>query len=478
MKALASSLGIKRSLSAKSVTSSKDLPSSSSMPVLKKAGTDELDKHAVPYSSIPQSTSMPQTDHFKFSTPDASIFTPTEDVSMTAPIPGTPMRPGQPVPTNARLSTGTGATTTIRLITSPFSSRVPSPPRLTPYQTDFNIIMDSPGGENEGVRVWPASPALASEKIYPALPVEDMAFLGKVTTAIAGNTPAKPPAVTVTKPNGTPALPQMPRDGPKDVFSPMKVPGSAARGSVSRSQPFLFGSPLPQHRVSNHDFGKAAASLLQEMNKRLSEAGVQGIDNSILERKPGSVDVFGPTSVESQQRFEAVDRFAQVHEEAFDKMDSIATHYAARRGVAEPTSKKRKSNVLGHGPAPSVGKRKSSVASHTGTRVISNGVRRNMGLPGGFGEDDQGDIEEEETRDPGDRRSSKRIRVTDEPGVNKGVRVSLAPPVPNLSEEEREKEKRKEKEREVIKRKLDAQKARRRSSRARVSISGKTPAGE
>jgi len=42
---------------------------------------------------------------------------------------------------------------------------------------------------------------------------------------------------------------------------------------IPRSEPFLFGSPLPKYSVSKKVFDTAAASVLEEMNKRLSAAG-------------------------------------------------------------------------------------------------------------------------------------------------------------------------------------------------------------
>lgn len=392
------------------------------------------------------------------------------DTTEDAPVPGSPTRPGQPAPSNGN-ATPSGLTT-IRLITTPSAFNAPTPPRLAAYKTDFEIIMDSPGGNKAGV--WPASPPRSQHNIYPDLPIEDMKDLEKFTPGRV-RSPAKVPSVTITAPNGKSALPALPQDVPsKDVFSPARPPGSAARRGTLPAQPFLFGSPLPQHRRSNHDFGQAAASVLEEMNKRLEESGVPRVEKTVLERKADGSDLFGPSANTGRPSTDGVDRFAKAHEDAFNKMDSIATHYAARRGrptqEGAPATKKRKSDALGVGPAPSA-KRKSSVASHTGARVISNGVRRNMGIPGGF-DNDEGVEEEEDERvqDLGDRRSSKRIRVADVADVHKGKRVSLAP-----TQQDREKDERKEKEREAMKRKLDAQKARRRSSRGRPSMGKATP---
>lgn len=346
------------------------------------------------------------------------------------------------------------------------------------------------------MEVWPISLSNNFGRLYPVIPLEDMALIAATKPApeatpeddvdMPGGLPAESPVVAKATParqSGPPstATPK-PTDAP-DIFSPMRPPGTgdgkARPLPIPRSEPFLFGSPLPRHSLSNKEFGDAAASVLEEMNKRLAAAGVAKADKGLIDGKAGEgvqsrfADVFGAgtnsADGKSHQRTGSADRFAKAHEEAFSKMDSIANHYAARRGAnpaasAAPGSKKRKSDALGIGPAPGT-KRKSSVA---GARVISNGVRKKMGVPGGF-EDDEDNAEEEE--DAADRRSSKRIRTNAGEDVHKGKRVSIAP----SSDAE---ELKKQKERDAIRRKLDANKARRRSSRGRVSVSGKAPPGQ
>ena len=76
-----------------------------------------------------------------------------------------------------------------------------------------------------------------------------------------------------------------------------------------------------------------------------------------------------------------------------------------------------------------------------------------MGLPGAFGDDDDDDDATEE-------RQAKRARPSEAPDK----RVSIAP-----SKDETDKELR---EREAIRRRLEAQKARRRSSKGRPSVGG------
>ncbi|KAI0942846.1 hypothetical protein AcV7_002144 [Taiwanofungus camphoratus] len=495
IKALATSLGIKRANSGKPDASSRNVRSSALMPsasYTNKSEAGELTANAVPYSSLPPSNSLPQTDHFTLTTPDSSTFLgiAEDDTSMSAPVPGSPSRPGAPAPADGRLSMGAGLTTTVRLISATSQNlAMPSPPRLAPFQTTFDLEMGSPGGihmSGHDVSVWPSSPGNMEERLYPAIPLEDLfqsaeddnvgmpGGLSKKSVVAPQATPVK---VTEQQAGVTPKFKPIEA---LDMFSPMPPkPESAQRLSMPRNEPFLFGSPLPQHNLSNKDFGQAAASVLEEMNKRLAEAGVQKVDKGLQGKATGEGYVFGnhvgAVDGRAHSRAESPDRFAKVHENAFSKMDSITTHYAARRGMQTtsrqaPGSKKRKSDVLGVGSVP-VAKRKSSAA---GARVISTGVRKKMGIPGAFGDGDDDENDDEE--DPGERRSSKRIRVADEEDVHQGKRVSIAPPL-RIEGELDEGEMKKKKEREAIRRKLDANKARRRSSRGRVSVGAKGAIG-
>ncbi|KAK7682764.1 hypothetical protein QCA50_014147 [Cerrena zonata] len=274
IKSIATSLGIKRSHSSKSIKATTP------------ATADELAQHAIPYSSLPPSTSLPSTDHFKLSTPDVTMASPND--SLNEPIPGSPSRPGAPVPSNARLSTGEGLTTTIRLITSPFDfDNMMSPPKLQPMQPSFDLIM-SPGPTGNGQPIWPASPSNNRQSLYPALPLDDLPSLNAIVASAAAS-----PAKFIKPSNPT-----------QDVFSPQKPSappstkkGLAGRLSLPQNQPFLFGSPLPQPRLSNKDFGAAAASVLDEMNKRLEEAGVQKVDAALLNKDGSSGDVFGSSAI-------------------------------------------------------------------------------------------------------------------------------------------------------------------------------------
>lgn len=551
LKALATSLGIKRAVSksacaqendGESVNSKERQPVSFSPGKLFSArARDSLADHATPYSHIPPSDSLPETDHFKFSTPDASMLGLEDDEDgENAPVPGTSNRSGKPAPLGARLSMGVGQST-IRLVTVPSAPRfedpyLMSPPRLAAIQPDFDIKMGTPSA-GRILSVWPASPRTAgadvgdggAERLYPRLPLADLQAArdggdgdededapmpgGMFASA---STPARTPARTRTTTDatitaGTPRTTSTPRpvDEP-DMFSPSKPPAAAAsavphvsveRPSIPRSTPFLFGSPLPRRDtpkttlsaesdagVSNVAFEGAAKSVLEEMHRRLAEAQKEKEKNGEARPAPaaqtavgGSIFgglLFGAGTSAAGGEESAADRYAKAHEAQFAKMDSIANHYAARRPAGN--TRKRKSEALGAG-ARAGQKRRSSAA---GTRVISNGARK-RGVPGGFGadeEDEESDAEEEaegrekaserDEDDMGARRSSKRMRIAEGWDVHRGQRVSLAPPLPAAAEEK------KARERDAVKRELDAAKARRRSSRVRVSMGGKAPPGE
>ncbi|KAI8989039.1 hypothetical protein BD414DRAFT_577756 [Trametes punicea] len=549
LKALATSLGIKRS-GGKSTsvdtqdtedatTSSKDrMPSFSPGKLFSGKARDSLMEHATPYSQLPLSESLPDTDDFKFSTPDASILglDGEAEEAEDAPVPGGSTRSSKPAPLGARLSMGIGQST-IRLVTHPAAPRYEdaymSPPRLPAIQPDFDIKMGTPSA-GRILSVWPASPRAgkgAEDRLYPELPPrqdpkssradagdtleeqgqEDAPMPGGMF--VSDSTPAQSPARTKTST----------ARGPVDVFdmfSPSKAPAAASTNStgedrppIPRSVPFLFGSPLPRREaskagsgsgqgadtdanvgVSNTAFEGAAKSVLEEMHRRLAEAQKEKEKNG--ETKPTSSATQSGGSLINGFTFGtgafgiagngsgAMDRFAKAHEAEFAKMDSITNHYAARRPTTN--NRKRKSDALGPGAAtgPRAGQKRRSSAA--GARVISNGVRKKMAVPGGFdGDEDEASEHEaenaeaetperldprDEVEDAGARRSSKRMRITEGWDVHRGQRVSLAPPLPPAEEEKKQREK------DAIKRELDAAKARRRSSRGRASMGGKAAA--
>jgi len=384
----------------------------------------------MPYKSIPES-SPPKHDPF--------VLNDSQEDNVDAPLPGNPSLPGRIAPTNARMSMTIAPTnTTIRLVTTPFasaSSVVDTPPKLKPFQTSFDIVLGSP--QSTAPR-WPASPQ-STPSIYPPIPYDLLS-------------PANSAEQTAPR-NNVVLAPHEP-----DIFSPL--PGEKSTGKLfsnipSRPEPFLFGSPLPKNRLSNQDFGKAASSVLEEMNQRLGLTGDDKVGISLLENR-GKFQV-DPVPVKSASNSDLFG-FDKAHEEAFAKMDSIATHYAAKRGTKQasttnpqpstedlvPGTKKRKSTVLG---ADDSGQpERSKRASTANARGVNNGPKKV--LPGGFGEDDEEEEEPEENR-----RMSKRPRI------------QLADPAPaaKLSEEARkEEERKKQKEFEAVRRRADA---RRRSSR-------------
>jgi hypothetical protein len=210
------------------------------------------------------------------------------------------------------------------------------------------------------------------------------------------------------------------------------------------------------------------------MNKRLAEAGVGGLGLDILERKrlsdAGLTDSgygSGSGSGGSGNKGGHSARFEKMHEQAFEKMEGIDKHYAARRPSPEKNiiGKKRKSDAMG---ALGYGRKAS------GARVISNGARKRMGMESLVNED--GVVADEQAEFDGNGRHSKR------PRFEKGRHVSIARP-PNahgtddgqgseeMTQEQRDKEAgRLLKEREAIKRKLEMNRKRRRSSMGRPSL--------
>ncbi|VDB87175.1 unnamed protein product [Peniophora sp. CBMAI 1063] len=442
LKTLASSLGLKRAMSDKNTGS---LGATSSKSPLPPVDDEELTKHSTRYSRLPEPrpSDAPLTDHFKFSTPDASFG--------DEPLPGDEARPGKLAPADSRLSLGTsatpGPTTTIRLVSAAPSRTtnwaVTDTPQLKPFATSFDLVMGSPDKDNR-VPVWPLTPGGAkTTSLYPTLPAEDLAD-ARAHAAVA--TPDR----SIASISHTPASQVRPRNDVDDLFSPTKLKPPAAEPA------FVFGSPMPQkNEVTNKAFGSAAEAVLSEMNRRLSEAGAAGakLDPKFLENRPRFDSTATTSSAASADK--SADRFARAHQDQFAKMDSIANHYAARRPApaTRPSAGiKRKSDAAGLGAGPS------SKRPSAGTRVVSG--RRRAPIPGGFGDedddDDEGDVEKEQ-----DRRASKRIRVEENDGeLRAGKRPSIAPSA------------KQEKEREATRRALEAKKERRRSSMRtpRVSV--------
>lgn len=190
IKALATSLGIKRATSTKSSNSAQRPPS-----IRDESRQDELTKHAIPCSELLPVPSLLRTNAAVEWDAGADA---DGDVSMSAPVPGSPLWLGAPALANARLSMGNkGATTTIRLISAAQHNDhdAPGTPQLLPFQTDFDLEMGSPApsaSPGHRLNMWPASPGntLQGRCLYPLVPFEDMVGGGTMT---AGTLPHPQP---------------------------------------------------------------------------------------------------------------------------------------------------------------------------------------------------------------------------------------------------------------------------------------------
>ncbi|KAF9011956.1 hypothetical protein BDQ17DRAFT_1345178 [Cyathus striatus] len=385
IKALATSLGLKRNASKSSVPPPSD--------------ADELTQFSTPYSALPPAASLPQTDHFTFTPSRLSSGTLAEV------IPGHALRPGVPAPENARLSLGTGApvtlpkkqpTTTIRLISNPLSNvdgdisygaGDHGTPQLKPFKTTFDLILGSPSSNTDAMGLgaitrWPPNDADELHSgLYPKLTMHDL----------------PPSSFQRAHDKG------MARDEDGDVImnedlEPLALP-SPRSPSLDENQlkppsgPFIFGSPHPRYSVSNDEFRSAASNVLEEMNKRLQEQGVDGVNTELINRlKPGAhtgidfsvkdIDIV-PTA--KQAHFSKL--FNKAHEQEFKKMEGI-DEFLRRRSPSKKEDQslqigKRKSSVLGTGAGRDAHGRRipgAHVGRVSATRVIS-GARRSRVIP-------------------------------------------------------------------------------------------------
>ena len=457
IKALATSLGLKRNPSKSTLSST-----ASSRNTDRTKDNDELAQNSKPYASLPPASSPPQTDHFILNPPRMSL-----DGDIEIPLPGHFLRPGIPVPANARLSLGLGLgapstptrqnqpTTTIRLISNPFSKVDPSygagengTPQLQPFKTTFDLILASP--TPGGLSSWPPKDPednAQMKSIYPALTVDDL-----------------PPSL-------------VPARRPEDLAMLSSLTPPRQHTAVAKSpEPFIFGSPLPQHNVSNNQFRVAAASVLEEMSKRLRQEGVDEIQTDIIAKLHPDASVVEANGREIKpmpgaKRGEIKEKFQKLHESEFEKMEGIdgLVKRRAERSSPKRTSeekdkvvigKKRKSSAIAIEGADGLGPRRptASAGRANSTRVISNGRRSKVVIPGAFGS------EEEEAEETGeDARTGKRARI--DPELES-----------SLSGEEQKKNAqdiRLEKEKEVIRKKLEANRAKRRSSAAHGGLQGR-----
>ncbi|KAF9445428.1 hypothetical protein P691DRAFT_805696 [Macrolepiota fuliginosa MF-IS2] len=504
IKALATSLGLKRTYKSGGSTSSK--ASAATQQEL-----DELTQNSIPYSAV-QPATPPLNDNFTFD-PTTAPHTRMSFAANGDPLPGCSLRPGEPAPTDARLSLGLGLTapaasveqqptTTIRLVSNQPRATTPSSsqpiafqtPKLKPFATTFDLVMTpsvnaKANNQDGGAAFW--APDVQFQSLYPTLTADDLP-------------PALPPSpIKSSADKDTNAA------GSTNTNT-LAVPAEATTRAKSPSpDPFIFGSPLPQHSVSNTQFRTAASSVLEEMNKRLLSSGVEGLGTDIVNKlQPGA---HTQEEIERMQREvkplpmgrlsgaggrgELTQKFDDAHRAEFAKMEGI-DGLVKRKGAekAAPAleghqpqhvvGKKRKSSALGDAPRrPTTGPGAMPVGGRTSgtTRVISNG-RRAKALPGAFGEDED---EEEILEENGEEvdRGGKRVRM--DPDVladgdanttaakgNAKEKVEDAMDVDNEDheaglgegEEEKESQSQRDREREVIKRKLDISRAKRRSS--------------
>ncbi|KAF9463269.1 hypothetical protein BDZ94DRAFT_1322002 [Collybia nuda] len=491
IKALASSLGLKRH---KAALISFPTSSSSKSTLYNTTISDDLIQNSTPYSALPPTLMLPQTDHFTFDPPAANPKEPSA-LNPPNPLPGHSLRPGVPAPDNARLSLGLGLgapttptrlhqpTTTIRLISNPQTSDIDRKdyigrtPQLKPFKTSFDLVMSptssGPGLGFGGSSLWPRGDDTEEKGLYPPLPFDTFEAPAIIPNSMDTDEPM--PGTLSPCPPHTPA--------------PVKQLGVP----TPKVEPFIFGSPLPQHNVTNTQFKSAAASVLEEMNKRLKEEGVEGVGMDLINKlQPGAhtngVGTLMNRDVKPLPKTNGIkEKFEKMHQNEFDKMEGIDGLVKRRNMSPKKDSdegresiialgKKRKSSILGHGAGRDRYGRRiggDAIAGRiSATRVISTG-RRPRVLPGSFGDDD-GEDSENEGGDHYEELNDTESRVD--------KKARLEPPSAQESEKEKEAEKRiederkrKEREKEAIRRKLEMNKAKRRSSagiatRGRVSV--------
>jgi hypothetical protein len=269
-------------------------------------------------------------------------------------------------------------------------------------------------------------------------------------------------------------------------FQPPQTPAASTRLSVPSKpvEPFIFGSPLPQHNVSNAQFKTAAASVLDEMNKRLQAEGVQGVGmNLITKLQPGAhADGIEPLigrAVKFVPKGNGMaTKFEKLHEQEFQKMEGI-DGFSKRRGISPKRTmheikklamaKKRRSSV-GHGAGRDrFGRRVGGeTPGRLSGKVITAG-KKPRALPGSF--DDEEDEDEDEDGNGADEKMEEKTACANPSASGEANKDKEQDEVEKEKEEERER-----KEREAIKRKLELNKARRKSSvgvggaRGRVSV--------
>ncbi|KZP01827.1 hypothetical protein CALVIDRAFT_532581 [Calocera viscosa TUFC12733] len=211
------------------------------------------------------------------------------------------------------------APTTIRLVKSSAppleeSPELPGGGRSVMFSDLFPLLSQGLDLESRG-----------SPSVYPKLPE-----LPPAASAVEQETPL-PGAFPFPAAPSTPA-PTLPAPAPDSPFQ------------------FIFGSP--ERGVTKAEFSKVTRSVLDELNKRVVANGGKPWNGgppvlSFTGDKQEKQEEVGPLG-RSRGRFDAV------HDKQFSKMDSVVTHYAARRGTSteavtsfQTRANKRKSTESG-----------------------------------------------------------------------------------------------------------------------------------
>ncbi|KAG6889586.1 hypothetical protein C0995_016394 [Termitomyces sp. Mi166 len=483
LKSLASSFGLKRGNVFKTTTSSTSFPSSSSFKSPTHMSTlpsenDILAQTSTSYSPLRDTRTPPQTDHFAFNRIPGNR---TSSVDDSLPLPGHSLRPGVPAPSDARLSFGLNEpstptrgqpTTTIRLISNHISNNdsYGRTPQLQPFETAFDLDFGSP--QPSGASPWPLNEGQQKKGLYPPLPLEDL-----ISSSNDGSGPScfNDMNVDASMPSSlAPHKPAVP-----SLLSP--APKSTTTTQLAVRDPFIFGSPLPQHNVSNSQFKSAAASVLEEMNQRLKQEGVDGVGMDLITKlQPGAhaagVGVLGPRELKEVPKANIYkERFDKLHEEEFSKMEGIDSLVRRRRGLLVPKERagpglvvKRKSSAsgaAGHGVGRDrFGRRIGGESGRLSAATMVNESRerrRSRVIPGAFGDDE-------------DEQEAKAVEGGAKPAESMKEEDKKTEDETEIGEDAKVEEEQKEKEREAIKRKLEMNKARRKSSvasaKGRVSV--------
>ncbi|KAL5520762.1 hypothetical protein ACEPAF_2765 [Sanghuangporus sanghuang] len=470
--------------------------------------------NAIPYNDIPMPTvsRRPQIEPFAFSyacAEDTSLVSEMSVDTLDRPVPG--IGPCSSVNVN----NGFG---TVRLITNtnkPLQDEEEGP-KLTPVVPAFDLIPPTPG--KTGLHRFPApSTPEANRSLYPIISSDDRDVDLETLTS-----PTKTPGRLGGRGRADKSLPALPELSPISPASP--------------KEPFIFGSPNPRHSTAAEDFSNAASSVLAEMNARLNAGGGRTIDSNVLAAASAhrsKIDVealmkyeFGGAGEKSKDNDakgkkgegSLSKKFDKLHEKAFSKMEGIDKHYAAKRVLREKEKERDKEKDEKLEPLPDNRKRKQSTLVTRKSTVLAptkkqqqasekelQKKRKGVVIPGAFGQDEmdvdesivltdvvieehedehaeqqeqQEQHDEEEENDRGPKRACVEEPIAT--GSTETKRVSIVPKVrkdvSNNDEGEEMDEEKKRKQSEAIKRRLEINKARRRSSRGRrVSVVPRTP---